>query len=106
MCDEQKREHPRLRTTARERLDFRIEFCLKKIMDERGLSIADVTRESGLRYETIKSYYYDEISMVDKYVKAVLCVTLDCDLADLEMIVYDEIRANGKHKITRQEEKI
>jgi len=77
-------------TPVRDRVPYYVKSRVKELMDERGLSINEVARKSGLKYDTVKSYYDDNVQKPDSYTRAVLCATLDCELSDLEELVFHE----------------
>ena len=81
---------------ARDKLSFHIELRLKQIMDARGISIYKMAKISGLRYETVKSYYNDSIYLMDKIVLAIFCSVLKCDINDLEVLVYNDSAKDGE----------
>ena len=81
---------------VRECIDFHIELRVKFLMDQKDINIAEMARVSGLRYETVKSYYNDEIVMIDRFVIAVFCKVLKCKLSDVLVIVYDDIKIKNQ----------
>lgn len=75
----------------REQVNFYIRSRIKDLMDEKNLTIADVSRISGLRYETVRDYYFDIVTKKDRDVLAVFCATLRCEPSDLdELVFYDQ----------------
>jgi Predicted transcriptional regulator len=74
--------------TVRENLNVKIKIVIKRIMDKKGISIAELSHITGLRYETVKGYYYDTITSTDKEIKSILCQALNCFPSDIEELVY------------------
>ena len=56
---------------------------LKEVMTNRKISIYQLCRLTGLKYEVIKKYYYNTITRYDSDVIAKFCFVLDCDISDI-----------------------
>lgn len=56
---------------------------LKKVMKKRNISMYKLIRLSGLKYEVISKYYYDNVYRYDADVIAKFCYILDCKLSDI-----------------------
>ena len=60
---------------------------LSRLMGEKRVRIADVTRATGLNRDMLARLYYDRAQRVDLADIAKLCDFLDCELTDLFELV-------------------
>ena len=60
-----------------------IKCHLSKLLGEKRLSIADVSRDTGINRGVITRLYHETAIRVDLDVVERLCLYLECDLADL-----------------------
>lgn len=65
-----------------------IKVNLKDIMDEKNITINQMSRLSKLRYETVRKYYKEEVYLLDIDVLTKFCYFLDCEIDDL--LVYNK----------------
>ena len=56
---------------------------LKNIMGKRKISMYKLIRLTGLKYEVISKYYYNNVYRYDADVLAKLCYVLDCKISDI-----------------------
>ncbi len=63
--------------------DVEIELCLKEIMDNKGVSISELSRMANIKYDIVKRYYNGEITRYDSEILKKICVYLECDITDL-----------------------
>lgn len=57
---------------------------IKGIMDARDVSVYQLSKETGLEHQTVKSYYNnDPLTKVDMDVLAKLCYVMGCDINDI-----------------------
>ena len=56
---------------------------IKKVMQKKGISIYELSRRTGLKYDTVKKYYYQKIYQVDLDVLAKICYVLKCNFFDI-----------------------
>ena len=61
----------------------KIESNLKKVMDEKNVSMYQICRLTGLKFEVVKKYYDNTITRYDSDVVAKLCFVLDCNSSDI-----------------------
>ena len=61
---------------------------IRKVMQEKRISVYELSRRTGLKYDTIKKYYNQKIYQVDLEVLAKICYVLKCDFFDI--IILDE----------------
>jgi len=62
---------------------------LSRMMGERRLRIADVSRQTGLHRSAITSLYEDKAARIDLVTMNKLCQLFDCKLGDLLEYVPD-----------------
>ena len=60
-----------------------IKCHLSKLMGEKRLSIADVSRDTGINRGVITRLYHETAIRVDLEVIEKICFYLDCDLSEL-----------------------
>lgn len=60
-----------------------IVFNIKSVMDEKGISINQVVKKTGLHHQIIRRYYEGTIERYDKEVLAKLCFVIGCDLTEI-----------------------
>lgn len=63
--------------------DVEIELCLKEIMDNKGVSISELSRMANIKYDIVKRYYNGEITRYDSEILKKICIYLECDITDL-----------------------
>lgn len=56
---------------------------IKTIMDEKGLSVTNVAKKTGLHHNVVKRYYEGTAVRYDKDVLARLCFVIGCELQDI-----------------------
>lgn len=62
----------------------KVQINLKQIMDEYSISIYQMSKLTGLKYNTIKSYYNNApLTKVDLDVVAKMCYVLNCNVKDI-----------------------
>lgn len=64
---------------------------LKDIMDEKKISINQMSKLANLRYETVRKYYYNEVYLLDVDVLSKFCYFLDIDISTLLTYKYENI---------------
>lgn len=63
--------------------DVEIELCVKEVMDNKGVSISELSRMADIKYDIVKRYYNGEITRYDSEILKKFCVYLECDITDL-----------------------
>ena len=62
----------------------KVQINLKDLMDKYKISIYQMSKLTGLKYNTIKSYYINApLTKVDLEVVAKMCYVLNCSIADI-----------------------
>lgn len=61
----------------------KIEFNIKKIMKEKGITRNKLSVLTGATYNVINRYYNSDISRLDLDVLARICYVLDCKVSDI-----------------------
>lgn len=56
---------------------------LKEILDEKGMSIRELTERSGLKFETVRRLYHDKTVQYHRRSIAAICHTLNIDVSEL-----------------------
>lgn len=60
-----------------------IYICLKQLMDLKNISISDMSRCTGIKYDIVKKYYYGLCYQYDGSNLAKFCYVLNCDINDI-----------------------
>ena len=60
-----------------------IELCVKEVMDNKGISISELSKKASIKYDIVKRYYNGEMLRYDSEVLKKFCVYLDCNIEDL-----------------------
>ncbi len=60
-----------------------IKFDIKSVMDNKGITINQVVKKTGLHHQVIKRYYNGTVERFDKDVLSKLCYVIDCNLNDI-----------------------
>lgn len=66
---------------------------LKSVMERKNITRGELTRKTGLKYDTINRYYKSKVFVVDLDVLARLCMALNCmpgDIIKLDRIEYKD----------------
>ena len=61
----------------------KIRCKLKKLMKRKDISIYQLERLTGIKYDVLKRYINDDIVRYDNAVLAKLCFSLNCEISDL-----------------------
>ncbi len=61
----------------------KIDICLKKLLDERGLTRYYLVRTTNTRFEVINKWYSNEVERLDLDVLARICYVLNCSPSDI-----------------------
>ena len=61
----------------------KIRCRLKKVMKRKDVTIYQLMRVTGIKYDVLKRYINDDIVRYDSIVLAKLCYSLECDVSDL-----------------------
>lgn len=66
------------------RTDYgRVELCLQKLMDERGITRNQLAKRIDARFEVVSKWYKGEVEKMDLDILARICYALDCTTEDL-----------------------
>ncbi len=60
-----------------------IEFDIKTIMEQKGITINQIVKKTGLHHQVVKRYYDGTIIRYDKDVLSRLCFVIGCNLNDI-----------------------
>ena len=67
-----------------------VKLVLDKYLDKRGISRYEVSKRTGIKFQTIDGYYKNRIVRYDAYILNCICKALDCDISDLIEYTKDE----------------
>lgn len=60
-----------------------IKFDIKTIMDQKGITINQIVKKTGLHHQVVKRYYDGTVIRYDKDVLSRLCFVIGCELNDI-----------------------
>ncbi len=63
---------------------------LQSLLDEKQVTRYWLSKETGIKYQTIDGYYKNKIVRYDSYILNAICNALDCQPADLFEYQKDE----------------
>ena len=67
----------------------KMKIKVKNVMDQESVSVYELSKETGLKHQTVKAYYNnDPLTKVDMDVLAKMCYVLDCKIDDV--LEYEE----------------
>lgn len=67
-----------------------VKLVLDKYIDKRGISRYEVSKRTGIKFQTIDGYYKNRIIRYDAYILNCICKALDCEISDLIEYTKDE----------------
>jgi DNA-binding Xre family transcriptional regulator len=59
---------------------------LKKLLEERGISIRKFSEDTGLQFETLRRMYNNDTKQYNKQMIARVCEELDIEISDLLLL--------------------
>ena len=63
-----------------------VKLNIKKVMDEKRITIGKMSRLSRIKYDVVSNYYNNRIHIYNADILAKLCYVLDVDIS--ELIIY------------------
>lgn len=60
-----------------------IKSTLKTLADARGVTIRELSRAIGYRFESVRSLYNDETERIPRELLDRICEYFDCDISDI-----------------------
>lgn len=70
--------------------NFIIYINLRDVMEQKNISVNELSRMTGIRYHIVKKYYLNEICRVDLENLKKFCVALNCNPEDIIKIKNNE----------------
>ncbi|WP_318243546.1 helix-turn-helix transcriptional regulator [Fictibacillus norfolkensis] len=67
---------------------------LKKLLDDRGISIRRFSEDTGLQFETLRRMYNDDTKQYNKLMIAKVCEELEVEIS--ELLVLENTKAPPK----------
>ena len=63
--------------------DVEIELNVKEVMDNKHITVSELSRIADIKYDIVKRYYNGEIIRYDSEILKKFCIYLDCNINDL-----------------------
>lgn len=60
-----------------------IDFRLKELMDEKKISINQMSKKINVAYDIVKKYYFKQNYSISLNILKKFCYILDCDICDI-----------------------
>jgi len=64
-----------------------IKLVLAEYMDCIGITRYELSKKTGIQYQTVDRYYKNKIVKYDSYVLQKICIALNCEVGDIIKIV-------------------
>lgn len=68
----------------------KIQLTLKEKLDKCGITRYELSKITGIQYQTIDHYYKNKVVKYDCFLLLRFCNALHCPISDLISIVWDE----------------
>ncbi len=68
-------------------MNYDIKINLEKVLQEKGKSRYWLSKETGIHYKTIDSYYKNKIKRYEADSILKMCIALDCDAGDIIKVI-------------------
>ncbi len=68
---------------------MRVKSNLKSILDDKGMSIRQLSSETGITFETLRRLYNDDTKQYQRDTIGKICEVLDIKIQDLLLLVND-----------------
>lgn len=69
---------------------MKVKIILADVLEKRGMSRYELSKRTGIKFQTIDNYYKNRVYRYDAYNLAKICEALDCGIADILECVRDE----------------
>lgn len=77
---------------------MRVKSNLKIILDERQISIRQLSEKTGINFESLRRLYNDDTKQYQRDTIGRICEVLDIQIEDLLMLVSDEMNKTTSNK--------
>ena len=74
---------------------MRVKSNLKRILDDREISIRQLAKDTGLPFETLRRLYNDETKQYQRDTIGRICEVLDVELSDLLTLTPADDKGEG-----------
>lgn len=75
---------------------MRVKSNLKRILDDREISIRQLAKDTGLPFETLRRLYNDETKQYQRDTIGRICEVLDVELSDLLTLTPADNKGEGQ----------
>lgn len=82
-----------------------IKIYLSRLLGEKRMTQADLSRKTGIRPTTINEIYHEISERVNLEHLDLICEALDCDLSELMSYIPNKEPKTGKHLIKEKNKK-
>ena len=60
-----------------------IRMSLDTILSKRGITRYELSKRTGIQYQTIDRYYKNTVTRYDSYILLKICIALDCGIEEI-----------------------
>ena len=60
-----------------------VRLTIDKYLDGHGITRYELSKRSGIKFQTIDSYYKNRVVRYDSYILDRICEALDCNVCDI-----------------------
>ena len=60
-----------------------VKITLDKFLKEKGVTRYELSKRTGVKFQTIDSYYKNRVVRYDSYFLNLVCKALDCKISDI-----------------------
>ena len=60
-----------------------VKLTLDKLLKEKGVTRYELSKRTGVKFQTLDSYYKNQVVRYDSYLLNLICKALDCDISDI-----------------------
>jgi putative transcriptional regulator len=60
-----------------------VKLILDKYLSEHGITRYELSKRTGVKYQTIDGYYKNTVVRYDSYLLNLICKALECNISDI-----------------------
>ena len=60
-----------------------VKLALDKLLDSHGITRYELAKRTGIKFQTIDSYYKNRVVRYDSYILDRICTALNCGVGDI-----------------------
>ena len=60
-----------------------VKLILDKYLDEHGITRYELSKRTGVKFQTLDGYYKNTVVRYDSYILNLICKALECKISDI-----------------------